>query len=44
MAKSAASQIREFQSFVQGVERDKAAVVAGLTHSQNNGLGDRQSE
>ncbi len=24
--------------FVQGVERDKAAVVAGLTLSQNNGL------
>jgi transposase len=38
LAKSAASQIREFQSFVQGVERDKAAVVAGLTLSQNNGL------
>ena len=38
LAKSAASQIREFQSFVQGIERDKAAVVAGLTLSQNNGL------
>jgi transposase len=38
LAKCTASQIREFQSFVQGVERDKAAVVAGLTLSQNNGL------
>ena len=33
-----ASQIRELQSFVWGVERDKAAVVAGLTLPQNNGL------
>jgi transposase len=33
-----ASQIREFQSFVLGIERDKAAVVAGLTLPQNNGL------
>ena len=32
------SQIRELQSFVFGVERDKAAVVAGLTLPQNNGL------
>ncbi|EFH84943.1 transposase [Ktedonobacter racemifer DSM 44963] len=32
-----ASQIREIQSFIQGIERDKAAVVAGLTLSQNNG-------
>jgi transposase len=38
LAKSVASQIRELQSFVQGIERDKAAVVAGLTLSQNNGL------
>ena len=38
LAKSAASQIHELQSFVQGIERDKAAVVAGLTLSQNNGL------
>ena len=38
LAKSAASQIRELQSFVQGIERDKVAVVAGLTLSQNNGL------
>jgi Transposase len=36
LAKCTASQIREFQSFVQGIERDKAAVVAGLTLSQNN--------
>lgn len=33
-----ASQIRELQSFVLGVERDKAAVVAGLTLPQNNGV------
>lgn len=33
-----ASKIREFQGFVAGVERDKAAVVAGLTLVQNNGL------
>jgi len=32
------SQIRELQSFVAGVERDKAAMVAGLTLPQNNGL------
>ena len=33
-----ASQIRELQSFVTGIERDKAAVVTGLTLPQNNGL------
>jgi transposase len=33
-----ASKIREFQGFAAGVERDKAAVVAGLTLVQNNGL------
>jgi transposase len=33
-----ASQIRELQGFVAGVERDKAAVGAGLTLPQNNGL------
>src|SRR5579883_769478 len=38
LAKCIASQIRELQSFVQRVERDKAAVVAGLTRDQNNGL------
>jgi transposase len=33
-----ASHIRELQGFVRGIERDKAAVVAGLTLPQNNGL------
>ena len=33
-----ASGIGELQSFVVGVERDKAAVVAGLTLPQNNGM------
>ena len=33
-----ASQIRELQGFVMSIERDKAAVVAGLTLPQNNGL------
>ena len=33
-----ASQIRELQGFVVSIERDKAAVVAGLTLPQNNGL------
>lgn len=33
-----ASKIRELQGFVAGVERDKAAVVAGLTLVQNNGV------
>jgi len=33
-----ASQIRELQTFVFGVQRDKAAVEAGLTLPQNNGL------
>ena len=33
-----ASQIRELQGFVLSVVRDKAAVVAGLTLPQNNGL------
>ncbi len=32
------SHIRELQSFGAGIERDKAAVVAGLTLSQSNGL------
>lgn len=39
-----ASKIRGLQGFVAGVERDKAAVRAGLTLPQNNGLGDRESE
>jgi transposase len=38
LEKVRASHIRELQSFVTGVERDKAAVVAGLTLPQNNGL------
>jgi transposase len=38
LEKVRASQIRELQGFVLGVERDKAAVVAGLTFPQNNGL------
>jgi transposase len=38
LGKARASQIRELQSFVLGVERDKAAVVAGLTLPQNNGI------
>jgi transposase len=33
-----ASQIREFQGFVVSIERDKAAIVAGLTLPQNNGV------
>ena len=33
-----ASYIRELQSFVLGVERDKAAGVAGLTLPQSNGV------
>ena len=33
-----ASQIRELQSFVLGIERDKAAVVAGLTLPYSTGL------
>jgi transposase len=31
------SQIRELQGFVQSIERDKAAVLAGLILPQNNG-------
>jgi len=38
LAKATKSQISELQSFVLGIERDKAAVVAGLTLPQNNGL------
>lgn len=32
------SSIPELQSFASGVERDKAAVQAGLTRSTNNGM------
>jgi len=38
LASVRASGIGELQSFVVGVERDKAAVVAGLTLPQNNGM------
>jgi transposase len=33
-----ASRLRQLQGFVTGVIQDKAAVVAGLTLPQNNGL------
>ena len=33
-----ASKIRELQGFLTGVKRDKAAVTAGLTLPQNNGV------
>jgi len=32
------SQIRALQGFIVGIERDKAAVIAGLTLPQNNGV------
>jgi transposase len=38
LLKAVASQIPEFQSFVLGVERDKAAVQAGLTRPESNGI------
>lgn len=38
LSSARASQIRELQGFVLSVVRDKAAVVAGLTLPQNNGL------
>jgi transposase len=38
LEKARASQIRELQGFAASVERDKAAVSAGLTLPQNNGL------
>jgi transposase len=38
LEKVRASQIHTFQSFIGGIERDKTAVVAGLTLPQNNGL------
>jgi len=38
LEKVRSSQIPELQGFVTGIERDKAAVVAGLTLPQNNGL------
>ena len=38
LEKVRASQIRELQSFATSVERDKTAIVAGLTLPQNNSL------
>jgi transposase len=38
LAKAEESQIPELRSFVTGVRRDQAAVKAGLTLPQNNGL------
>lgn len=38
LTKAVASQIPEFQRFVLGVERDKAAVQAGLTWPESNGI------
>lgn len=38
LEKARDSQISELQSFVLDIERDKAAVVTGLTFPQNNGL------
>ena len=38
LGKARASQLPELPSFVAGVERDKAAVVAGLTLPWSNGL------
>jgi len=43
LEKVRASQIRELQGFVAGVERDKRAVKAGLTLPQSNGMEDRKS-
>lgn len=38
LAKALVSQIPEYQSFVQGIERDKEAVKAGLTLLTSNGI------
>lgn len=38
LAQAQESQIPEFRSFVTGVERDKAAVKAGLTLPHSNGI------
>ncbi len=38
IAKVNDSQIKELQSLARGLERDKAAVIAGLTSPLNNGL------
>lgn len=42
LAKVASSQIKELQRFAKGLERDKAAVLAGLTLSHNNGQAEGQ--
>jgi transposase len=36
LAQARASQIKEMQSFVHGIEKDKAAVVTGLTRVESN--------
>jgi len=38
LARVAESQIPELQSFALGIERDKAAVIAGLTLPHSNGI------
>jgi transposase len=38
LAKVASSSLPEFQKFASGIERDKAAVIAGLTLPYSNGL------
>jgi transposase len=38
LASALASQMPEFRNFVVGIERDKAAVKAGLTLPQSNGI------
>jgi transposase len=38
LARVAASQIPELQSFLLGIERDKPAVAAGLTLPHSNGI------
>ncbi len=38
LTRALASQIPEFRSFVQGIERDKAAVKVGLTLPTSNGI------
>ena len=42
MSKVEASGIPELQRFANGLERDKAAVLAGLTLSHSNGQGEGQ--
>lgn len=39
-----ASCIPELQGLVQSIQRDKAAVLAGLTLAHNNGVGDRKGK